>query len=117
MYDDSYLLVCEIFETIGMANASTRIIPAAPKFELTNLYPNPAIDQVTLHIETSEKRGFDFGIYNTNGQLVQLESIELSVGFNSISFSIAQLPAGMYTLLTESEISGSKQLRFVKQHF
>ena len=61
----------------------------------SNLYPNPAIDNVTIELNSSEERIESVIIYNSNGQKVYENSY---TGFpsNTIEVNVTELKSGLY---------------------
>ncbi|HEY1039847.1 MAG TPA: T9SS type A sorting domain-containing protein, partial [Bacteroidia bacterium] len=73
------------------------------------LYPNPAMDQITLSLEIPGKFA-EARIYNINGQC--LKTITLTETQTQID--ISYLESGMYFLKTPT-VSGFSTFRFVKE--
>jgi hypothetical protein len=65
------------------------------------LYPNPAQNEVYLHIALADKQETDIMIFNYAGQLVHSEQAG-SVSNTTLKLDIAQLPAGMYVAVVKA---------------
>ena len=65
---------------------------------LSNPYPNPASDFVTIDFRIIESSEITFAIYNNTGQLIYEISGYLTSGPNNISLDIQSLPEGIYFL-------------------
>jgi len=68
-----------------------------------NVYPNPAIDQLTIQTENSIE---NISIFNASGQLLQVEK--------ETTFSVAHLAKGIYTILVQCE-NGVTTTKFIKE--
>jgi hypothetical protein len=81
---------------------------------MISLYPNPAIDELNIELNTDQSDDITLEVYNYSGQLVYLVSNKLNSGSNSMRLDASQFSAGMYFV----KISGNnvyETLRFVKQ--
>ncbi|MCB0698208.1 MAG: T9SS type A sorting domain-containing protein [Chitinophagales bacterium] len=83
----------------------------------TKVFPNPAFEFVEFEFELAQGGNVQFGIYNTNGQLIDnILSKNCKEGKNLIRFNIAMLPVGHYVLTGKSESGATKVTeRFIKQ--
>jgi hypothetical protein len=63
-----------------------------------NVYPNPAIDYITVTVENGSRVG-TISIYNMIGSLVKVEEIN----GNEKEVDISDLPAGSYIISVEDE--------------
>jgi hypothetical protein len=71
--------------------------------EAVNIYPNPAIDVLTIEAESVIE---SISVFNFAGSLVLTET--------SNSFSVSQLPSGIYTLTVKTE-NGISVNKFTKE--
>jgi hypothetical protein len=80
----------------------------------TNLFPNPASDQVTLSIDLAESSSVSAYVSDISGaRLMDIESGKfLDKGKTQINFSTAELAAGLYLVTIESS-GGKKTLRLI----
>lgn len=65
----------------------------------TEVYPNPANDQVNFTIDTPASDKFTIAIYDIVGKTVAVlaENKTLNMGVNNLSFNIQNLASGIYT--------------------
>ncbi len=78
----------------------------------SSVFPNPAVDIVTINIELTENKKIDVKLFNSLGQ--QMEVNETSDGFqglNTIQLNVATLPVGIYfaQVLIEGNIAVTKR--------
>lgn len=59
------------------------------------VYPNPTKEQITLWIENQPFKDLELQLYNTNGQLVQVNPQKIS---NAYQLNLANVPQGVYFL-------------------
>ena len=64
------------------------------------LFPNPAQDQITINIESSNNEDVQIQIFNALGQAVSaVENYSNLQGLQQVNMSITDLPAGFYTVV------------------
>lgn len=86
------------------------------KFEIVNLYPNPASSVATINITSSESRKVSISIIDMNGRTMQLNSYKLNNGENSLQLNVNNLAKGNYIIKVISiEDNAILQTRLVKQ--
>lgn len=68
--------------------------------------PNQVIDQANVSVFSKRSGDFDLNIFNTTGQLVYSENVNLQVGENQQSVNLGQLQQGIYFL----QISGGDEM-------
>ena len=81
---------------------------------ISNPYPNPANDIISVDFRVIESNEITFDIYNNAGQLIHHSLNYLSSGFNNMDIDIRYLPQGIYYL----KITGHKDFlskKFIKQ--
>jgi hypothetical protein len=92
----------------ALATQATELAPqeiaSAPQLEL---YPNPAVDQLQLRGELAQAGG-EYRILNAYGRPVASGAVERG------SVRVAQLPAGVYTLVLVSKNGQTVSRRFMK---
>lgn len=70
----------------------------------TNVYPNPAKDNVTLSISVSEKTNANIGIYDAMGrEIISLGNKALAIGENNFEINTQPLRNGIYLVRIASE--------------
>lgn len=81
-----------------------------------SLYPNPAMDNLTVELNTSKSATFVMSIVNTLGQEVKtVFNGDVNEGSHNLEFNIADLPAGIYNLEIRSNNQKTVK-RFVISH-
>ncbi|MFT7588411.1 MAG: hypothetical protein ACI959_000619 [Limisphaerales bacterium] len=94
---------------------STGLTDIEGDIDLLNVYPNPTTDLFTLDFEVTETQLVKVRIFDNNGRLVRhLMDGKAKVGLNRLSFSLAPLSAGVYTLVIESNNKSLKTSQVVK---
>lgn len=80
----------------------------------SNVFPNPAVDQITVDFTLTENKSVTVQVFNALGQKMDLnQSAEGFTGANTIQLDVATLPEGIYfaQILLEGNIAATK--RFV----
>jgi PKD repeat protein len=67
-------------------------------FELSGVYPNPALDRVFLNLLSSNATNCTCEIIDFKGSVVHSEVLNIPVGFSSKSIDISRLSSGVYTI-------------------
>lgn len=86
-------------------------IESKVQVDASNLYPNPASDQLRLEYTLLESTQLEMTITDVNGKMVHRESTgKLPVGEHRSTFDIKHLPRGMYALniILEGEVITNK---------
>ncbi|MCW3084720.1 MAG: hypothetical protein JWP12_2086 [Bacteroidetes bacterium] len=79
-----------------------------------NVYPNPAVNNITLGFTLTENKTVETTIYNAIGQQVQTGStVDAIQGENTLTLDVSTLPEGIYfaQIMVEGNLAGTK--RFV----
>ncbi len=71
-------------------------------FTIGELFPNPARDQSSLNITTSEAKNIDVKLYDIIGQQISDKQYNLLSGVNAISLNAKQLAGGTYTVIIDA---------------
>lgn len=83
--------------------------------EKTNVYPNPAINEVFVDMSwTNGKTDGDFVILDATGREVKRQAIALIDGFNQIQLPVEQLTFGLYSIELQFDGKTLAIDRFVK---
>lgn len=92
--------VNDIILTIGnyTVNGTVYAIEDIEWSTISNPYPNPASDFITIDFRVIESSELTFAIYNNTGQIIYQTTNFLTSGSNNISFDIQSLPEGIYYL-------------------
>jgi len=79
------------------------------------VFPNPATDNFNLELGLAESRTMDMTLYNSAGALIKsYNSQQLPAGEHTLHLNAADVPAGTYILVVQSE-SGVMGVQVVKQ--
>jgi hypothetical protein len=80
---------------VGLKDVEANIINSI------NLYPNPAINQVSLQIDLKKKENALLEVRNMLGEIVLTQVQKLEMGENRISLDVHSLSSGIYTLTVD----------------
>jgi hypothetical protein len=80
---------------------------------LSSVFPNPFTTSTTIEFELKKSSSIQFTVYNVKGDLVYQYENSFEQGTQLISWSPAQLPAGMYYAILGTE-EGSSSLKIIK---
>jgi hypothetical protein len=78
------------------------------------LFPNPARNQISITLSTTDGAKGHIKLYNSDGKLVQSFDREIMKGQNQIPIDLSQLPSGVYEVITTWG-TNQKSARFMKQ--
>ncbi len=81
--------------TLGTVTNTREILDR--EFQLS-VFPNPAIDQVTLTINAIESANGILQVYDLNGQMVSARNFNLFEGQNRQALDLSKVPTGIYFL-------------------
>ena len=84
-------------------------------FEIVNLQPNPASSIARLNYSSAQREELQIVITDSKGSMVFRKTVQAVPGVNQEELNVSALAAGTYTLSIISELSGQKNIRFVKQ--
>ncbi len=102
---------CEETDEIEVTGESnTTSLEEAFGISVLKLYPNPASDQVTLHLESDRFIDFRMELINVQGQIIYQQPVLCDSECKHL-IEVASLPAGVYVLrLVSEEASVSRRL-------
>ena len=83
-------------------------------FKITELFPNPATNQIVVELRSDELRDIQIGIMDAQGRTMLKSSKVVQAGANNLVFNIQDLPAGIYYLHVEGFNGKKEALKFVK---
>ncbi len=100
-----YLEVTEFDGTVSRFGPSEVIVPVAvSELALSDPYPNPANESLTIHYELTQNATVKLHIYDVAGRLVEtLVSGEQTAGRHSVSWDSSASATGVYLLRLEAE--------------
>ncbi len=87
-----------------------RSLSVAKAVNIHDVYPNPAIDNITIRVIAPEDKSSQFNVYDGRGQLLLSEKRDLPQGASEVEFDLSNLPAGMYFV---KEAGASQYYHFV----
>ena len=103
-----------IFATEATLDLSTGIGSVQAAVEVSDLYPNPAVDMISLQLSSENAGNYNISILDNKGSLINgVSSVYLNNTSQTINLNIANLPAGMY-LVKISGTKGQAIRKFVK---
>jgi hypothetical protein len=87
----------------------------APKDFSWTITPNPAHQQTQFQFRSplAENASGQWQLFNTSGQLIQQESLELRAGYARVDVSTQALPAGVYWITAQLDGQALKAQRLV----
>ncbi len=71
-------------------------LSVAKAVNIHDVYPNPAMDNITIRVIAPEEKSSVFNVYDGRGQLLLSEKRDLPQGSLEVEFDLSDLPAGMY---------------------
>lgn len=80
----------------------------------SNVYPNPAVDQVNFELIAESRAEINYKILNQLGQAVYAGKLQLQAGKQTISLPVSSLPKGMYHIQLIEQNGVSTMKRFIK---
>ncbi len=100
-----YLEVTELDGTVSRFGPSEVVVPSAvSELALSDPYPNPADESLTIHYELTQNATVKLHIYDVAGRLVEtLVSGEQTAGRHSVNWDSSMAATGVYLLRLEAE--------------
>ncbi len=89
--------------------------PESDVVKITDVFPNPASDEVNLKIMSNLNKRIVLEVYDLNGRAVRSIPMEMESGLNVITLPINDLKGGMYMINIQGNNMKTSQTRFVKQ--
>ncbi|MAT56068.1 MAG: hypothetical protein CMN32_16475 [Saprospirales bacterium] len=84
--------------------------------ESASLYPNPAVDFVTLELNLNEYTVLQAEVLNMTGAIVSsVPQSGFSEGYNKLSVPLGDLPAGLYFLKIQDDEGGLLTVKLMKK--
>ena len=99
-----YLEVTELDGTVSRFGPSEVVVPrAASELTLSDPFPNPADETLTIHYELTQNGSVELNIYDLSGRLVEtLVSGEQTAGRHSVNWDSSTSATGVYLLRLEA---------------
>ncbi|MDO9000280.1 T9SS type A sorting domain-containing protein [Sediminibacterium sp.] len=106
---------CISTQTLSVINIScVGIIELAANNASFNVYPNPAIDNVTLKMKVAKNIDVAIEVYDLAGKLVLKQNANFTKENSEYNLNIANLSKGIYSLKVVSKEGSSQNLKIVK---
>jgi hypothetical protein len=87
-----------------VAESSIGVELRKPNTRDFSIFPNPAMDQISLKFKAEDPSGVVFTMFDLNGKMVLRERLEsVIVGENMIRINISEIEGGMYTCTIGSD--------------
>lgn len=99
----------EYSKTVKVANSSLM------KFEIVNVYPNPAKDQVRLILNSVASDKVSVAITDLSGKLISNQAASVKTGDNEVVLNVSALSAGSYFITVTSGNGEKLNTKFIKQ--
>lgn len=121
LYNNNWQPTCQTTEDIPSGSAlrsdfenNELVLDQLRGIVLDRVFPIPASDKINIEISAKEPAAINAQLFDAQGRIVALKTIDLSEGNNRFKWDIDQLPSGMYQILFESS-NRHTPIRFVKQ--
>ena len=88
---------------------------AAEMYVITDLFPNPADDEIFIKIESYNNTSAQLFVHDMTGRKIISRSIDLEIGNNSFDLIIAHLKKGIYNISVYSGNNSLQSDRFLKE--
>ena len=77
--------------------------------------PNPAYNTFTVNLSSTTAVRNKLTLYNVAGAVVAVKTVDVLPGATQIFFDISTVPAGVYSLVMQSEKGDSRTMKIIKQ--
>jgi hypothetical protein len=85
-------------------------------FDIISIVPNPVTNgNFKLNVDNDEASNMDIVIKDAQGRVVEIKSVKLIAGLNSINMNVTNLASGTYFITAGKAEDRSRVLRFVKE--
>jgi len=81
---------------------------------LENVYPNPTEKFLFATIQSQKEQTVDVQVFDARGSMKIVKTVDLKKGENVIEISVAEFPAGFYTILIPQAQGKNSAKRFMK---
>lgn len=107
---------CLSTSTLNIVNVScVGVIELGANNASFNVYPNPAIDNVTLQMNSPKNVDVTIELYDVSGKLIIKQNASFSKDKPEHKLNIASLANGIYSLKVVSKEGSSQNLKIVKE--
>jgi hypothetical protein len=94
--DKSITLTFDNITTCPDSGINKETAPTAVASNVSQIYPNPAVDTFNLDLSTTLGSEVSLTIYAINGAVVKTSKVQLVEGFNTVSEDVSNLGEGIY---------------------
>jgi len=85
-----------ILSTLCAGSAKVSNTDTNASYNVTNIYPNPAIDTFNIKLDTEIASEINMQIFSINGSLITEKTISLEQGTNNITENVSDYSKGIY---------------------
>jgi hypothetical protein len=113
-YGDNYYRIKAIDENGKAKYTSIKSVNMSTKSDVNfSIFPNPVSSLLNLKFMSTEAGKTNVLIYNTMGDIVKSEAIELKIGENNSVINLSKLPSSVYTIqmLLDGKIQTEKIIK------
>ncbi len=106
--------------TVSLKESVPTVLPTGIKTfnkanNLFSVYPNPATNEVNIHLVTAKNETYNITILNTMGQVVKTKMVaNVSAGMYDEVLNVSDLTSGMYTIHVKGTTANGTQKLMVK---
>ena len=113
--NDEDFATIEIGASTNSSGGESPSIGNGPRLSISNLFPNPAQQKVTLSIESRETiLSTPLQLFNGFGKMIHATTVNLNIGNNFIEIPITDLSEGVYLVVIPDGSHKKLVKRFVK---
>ncbi len=121
LYDNNWQPTCQSTDDIPSGSAlrteldnGELVLDQLRGIVLDKVFPIPASEQINITISAKEASTIQAEIFDGQGRIIELKTIDLLEGSNRFRWDIDQLPSGMYQILFKTA-NRHTPIRFIKQ--
>lgn len=103
-----------VYHGSGFANPNERMFGTSDALQITNVYPNPTLDNSRLVVQSSKDGMAMVRIFNLSGELVGSQQMVCVAGINQMQIDVTGLSSGTY-LIQVNQGGQQKVVNLVKQ--
>ena len=97
-------------------SSTVALLNATKGFNIVSIAPNPVVtDNFKLNIASAQAGKMDIAVFDTQGRLVNTQTISVIAGFNSLPVHVNGLSSGSYTIRGSMADEQQIIIRFIKQ--
>ncbi len=118
--DEASITLTELNGFVGGGGASTNGASnnsvTASELAFSNLYPNPATEQISLVIGSATDLETTLHIFNLQGSILMEQSVSLTKGMNQVELDITALPTAAYVIKVTDQEGKQAYKKFTKMN-